>query len=143
MVLLNDEGKPIKYDTANDIMESFYTERLPYYELRKKKKLQKYKEEIDRLSYHMKYVNAINNKDLIVQNISKNMIYEKMTELGIPHTIYNNSKVQDLSKEDTSDLSSKINELTREYQKLEKITTANLWLNDLKAFENKYKQIYK
>lgn len=143
MVLLDENDKPIKYNTANDIIETFYNNRLPYYELRKKTKLDKYQHELDKLNNKIKFVNAIANKELIYQNVPKNMVYEKLTELGIPHAIFDNAKIPDLCKEDVSDLTGKVSNLTKEYQKLSKTSVADLWLTDLKAFETKYKQLYK
>jgi DNA topoisomerase-2 len=143
MVLLNKNDKPIKYNTANDIIETFYNDRLPYYELRKKHKLNKFKLEIEKLDHLVNFTNAIVSKKLIIQNVPKTMIYEKMDELCIPHAIYDKANISILNKEEVSGLNNKIDNLNKESQKLSKISPSELWLNDLKLFENKYKQIYK
>lgn len=142
MVLLNKNDKPIRYDTANDIMEMFYNDRLPYYTERKNTKLAKYKNEITKLQNKVKFTDALRSKELVIQDVPKSMIYEKMDHLGIPHEIYGQGKYSDLCREDVSDLKSKIDNLNKEHDKLAKTTPANLWLTDLKLFENKYNQIY-
>jgi len=143
MVLLNKNDKPIKYNTSNDIIEAFYNDRLPYYELRKKNTLNKYKNEIEKIQHLVKFTNAIISKELIVQNVPKSMIYEKMTELNIPHVIYDKANLSIINREEVTGLNAKIDNLNKEYNKLSKIAPSDLWLTDLKLFENKYKQIYR
>lgn len=142
MVLLNKNDKPIRYDTANDIIENFYNERMPYYVERKNHKLNKYNNEIENLKQDIKFIDAYVNKEIIVQNVPKSMIYEKLDELKIPHSVFHKAKLSDLCKEDIATLKSKIDILYKEHLKLSKTTPSNLWLNDLKAFETKYTQIY-
>lgn len=143
MVLLNKNDRPIKYNTANDIIEAFYNDRLPYYDARKKNSMSKYKNEIEKINHLVRFTNAIINKELIVQNTPKTMIYEKMTELNIPHVIYDKANLSIINREEVTGLNAKIDYLNKEYNRLSKLTPSDLWLADLKAFEAKYKQIYK
>ncbi|HSW76505.1 MAG TPA: DNA gyrase subunit A [Candidatus Saccharimonadales bacterium] len=142
MFLLNKDNIPIKYDTANDIMETFYNERLPYFTKRKQNKLEKIQLQINKLNDIVKFNNAIINKDLLIQNVSKQMIYEKLKQLGIPSSVYDHAKLSDISKEDIVSMSYKIDTLQKEYTKLSKTTPSELWLTDLKIFENKYKSMF-
>ena len=142
MVLLDKHNVPIRYDTANDIMETFYTERFPYFQQRKDFKLNKIKNSLTKLTDTIKFINAILTKDLIVQNVSKLMIYEKLKQLAIPAAIYDHAKLSDMNKEEITALTSKIDILQKEYNKLDKTTPAELWLNDLTLFDKKYKAMY-
>ena len=142
MVLLDKNSIPIRYDTAVDIMETFYNERFPYFQKRKDNKLDKLQAEMARLNENIKFANAIINKDLITINVSKQMIYEKMKQLGIPHTVYDHAKMSDMNKESIGIMISRIDILQKEHTKLNKTSVQDLWLNDLKNLENKLKEMY-
>jgi len=142
MVLLDKHNTPIRYDTANDIMETFYTERFPYFQQRKEHKLLKIKTQLTKLTDTITFTNAILNKDLIVHNVSKLMIYEKLKQLSIPQGIYDSAKLSDMNKEEITLLNNKMDILQKEYTTLEKTTASELWLNDIALFDKKYKSIY-
>ena len=143
MVLLDKNCIPQRYDTANDIMETFYTERLPYYHQRKEVKLTKIKNKLTQLNFKIQFINAIINQELIINNVSKQSIIDKMIMLKIPVEIYTEAKLSHLNKEEVAQLKKEVDIQQKEYTKLDKISPAQLWLNDLNQFYTKYKELYK
>ena len=143
MVLLNKNDKPIRYDTANDIIETYYNDRFPIYEKRRIHSLDKIQNEINKYNHQINYINAILNKSLIIEQVEKSIILNKLDELGIPHIIYINAKMSDLNKEEIDSLTITIDNLNKKLIILKKTGANDLWLNDLKLLEKKYKQVYK
>ncbi len=143
MVLLDKDNKPVRYSTANDIIETFYNERLPYYHERKRFKLNKIKCSINTLNEKMNFIIAILNKSLIVENRPKHQIYDELKKLKISESVYDNAKISNLNKEEVELLKIKIQNCEEQYEELNKLSASDLWLHDLKLFENKYKTIYK
>lgn len=143
MVLLDTNNKPVKYDTANDLIEAFYQERLPIYKQRKIYKLGILQKKIDKVTIVIKFHNLIKNKSLVVQNVDKEVIYENLDKFNIPRKIYDNAKISSLSKNETSLLEAELEGYKKEYGTLNKLTPSDIWMNDLNALEDKYRQVYK
>lgn len=59
------------------------------------------------------------------------------------HAIYDKAKLSNLTKEEIASLNKEIENLNKELVQLQKTSPNDLWLNDLKVLEKKYKQIYK
>lgn len=143
MVLLDINNRPVKFDTANDVMEHFYHNRLNVYKQRRAYKLGNLKELIDKNNLKIKYVNHILDKTLIIENVPKATIYENLEILGISKEIYDNSKISMLNAEEVNSLENEIAGYTREHTALTKLKPADIWLYDLKALEDKYKKMNK
>ena len=143
MVLLDKNDRPIRYDTSNDIIETFYNDRYPIYKQRKSHMLLKIQNEIDKYQHQVKFISAILDKSLKIKNVEKSVIYNQLDMLKIPHIIYDKAKLSNLNKEEIASFSSMIDNLKKELIQLDKTSVNDLWLNDLKALEKKYKQVYK
>ncbi len=143
MVLLDKHDKPIRYDTSNDIIETYYNDRYVIYEKRKTNKMINIQNEIDKYQYRVKYINGILDKSIKIKNVEKQAIFDQLDKLNIPHEIYTKSKISNLNKEEVDALSGLINGLNTELNTLNKLTANDLWLNDLIVLEKKYKQVYK
>lgn len=142
MILLDNDNKPIRYETANDIIETFYNNRIIIYGERKKYKLEYLQHHINKLNIQIKFINAINDKTLNVNDTIEN-IYLKLEQLQIPKEIYEQAKIKSLNKGETTTLQNTINNYKKEYDDLLKITPSDIWLTDLKQLETAYKKIYK
>lgn len=143
MVLLDTKNKPVKYDTANDLIEAFYQERLPIYKQRKIYKLDVLQNKINKLTVVIKFHNLIKKKTLIVDNVDKEVIYENLDKFDIPRKIYDNAKISALSKNETSVMETELEGYKKEFATLNKLKPSDIWMNDLNALEDKYRQVYK
>lgn len=142
MVLLNDQGKPIRYDTANEIIEAFYAKRLPIYQKRKDNMLISLRNDLIKQHHKMNFILAIKEGRLIVINRKKADIIADMTKLGLPEDLLKNTKVHSLTEDDIEKIRNKIIASTNDFNKLNNTSIQELWLQDLQEFEAMYDKFY-
>ena len=143
MVLLDEQDKPVRYDTAYDICEAFTLRRLPVYQDRKNYILQNLAKEVQTLHYKIRFIRAVIDKELIIVNTKIAVIREGLTQLGIPHEIYENSKIRNLSEDDILKLQQDITNKEQEYQVMAATSSEQLWLSDLDDLDRSYRAYYK
>ena len=141
MVLLDDNSKPIRYDSANDIITEFYKKRLPIYKIRKDYILSNLTSEIKTLNHKIQFIQAVISGDITIINKKKSTIYEVLDKLSIPHEIYDKSMNHHLSEDDITDLKQLISEKQTEYQTINDTKIEKIWLKELNDLEEAYKQI--
>lgn len=144
MVLLDAERRPVKYDTAIDILEAFYTQRLPYYEARRRYIMAEIERQIARKQAQARFIQAVISGELVVMRQKKAAILARMRELQIPHAeeILRYAKITELSEDDMTDLANEIQVLQGHFQVYQQTTDRALWLQDLQTFETAYRQHY-
>ncbi|KAI9916196.1 hypothetical protein PsorP6_017912 [Peronosclerospora sorghi] len=82
MHLFDRNGHIKKYESPKEILEEFYSVRLEYYERRKKSMLQKLHDQIDLLSNKARFVLAVIEGKLVVNNRKKQELLEELTAEG-------------------------------------------------------------
>ena len=142
MVLLDDDSRPTRYDTAFDILEAFHSRRLPIYQRRKNYILGHLTEEILTLNYKIRFIQAVISGEINIINRRKATIYAALDELGIPHEIYDKSMNHHLSEDDITNLMQQIAAKEAERAILEQTTPEQMWLNELNEFEDIYRTTY-
>ena len=143
MVLLDDQDKPVRYDTAYDICEAFTLRRLPVYQDRKNYILQNLAKEVQTLHYKISFIRAVIDKQLIIVNTKIVVIREVLLQLGIPYEIYENSRTRNLSEDDISKLQQDIANKEQEYHIMAATEPKQLWLSDLDDLDTCYRAHYK
>merc|ERR1712196_611316 len=111
-----------------DIMDEFFTIRLAMYVERKKHILKKLKNELDLLSYKVKFILAIINKDIKINNKTKSYIESKLEKFEFPKLARNHNDSEknysyllgmnlwSLSYEKVEELKKQMNEKEVEYK---------------------------
>lgn len=143
MVLLDDNNRPVRYDTSFEILEAFYVRRLPIYQRRKDYILEHLLSEIEVLNHKIRFIQAVLNKELRFINRKKTTIYETLDRLGIPREIYDKSMNHHLSEDDITELTHKIQLKQEEYNIVNQTTPEQMWNRDLDELENAYRSVYK
>lgn len=138
MYLLDDDDRPVRYNTSFEILDAFYIRRLRFYEQRKAYYIQKLIDDKLYLQHKIRFIQAVRNKEINLIDAEIDHIYATMDQLQIPHDIYDKAQVRILSKNDIDSLLKKITDKETEQAQLEAITPQQLWLNDLQDFENAY-----
>ncbi|ETK71439.1 hypothetical protein F441_21807 [Phytophthora nicotianae CJ01A1] len=95
MHLFDAAGHIKKYDNPKDIMEEFYGIRLEYYERRKKSMLQKLQDQIKLLSNKARFVLAVVEGKLIVNNRKKQELLEELIAEGYDQIVPKTKKKTD------------------------------------------------
>jgi len=139
MVLLDENSNPIRYDTSCDILEAFYSRRLPIYQRRKDYILNHLNEEIAILNDKIRFIRAVISKEIRIINRRKAEIYEALDRLQIPREIYDKSMNHHLSEDDIEALTEQIAAKQLEYTQLEQTTPAQMWSRELSELEHAYR----
>lgn len=154
MILLDLENRPIKFKDQYDLVRRWYQWRLPYYQKRKDYLLKQKYDQIEDKINKMKFINAViqgynsgyvQGQTVIVVNKPKKEILEQMSYIGLskpPEKYLTGAKVSNLSSDDIAKLQQKIQQLSQEYQILQKRTPGDIWIQDLNEFLNVYLRRY-
>lgn len=84
MVGFNSHGKITRYTDPNEILSEFYYIRLEYYQKRKDYLTEILQWELEKLSYQVKFIKMIIEKELTVTNKARKLIIEEFENLGFP-----------------------------------------------------------
>ena len=153
--LYNINGTIKKYKVIKDIMDEFFSIRLKMYVERKKNILKKLKNELDLLSYKVKFILAIIDKDLKINNKTKSYIESKLEKLEFPRLARNHNDIEKnynyllgmnlwtLSYEKVEELKKTMNEKESEYNFIKGETPENMWKDELKELLDGYTNWYK
>lgn len=148
MVFLDNNNKPIKYDTVADILEEFCTQRLPYYEVRRRHIIDNIQSEIDRHDIKARFIRAILDHQIEIfdgqtgRPIKKSVILTQMHQLGFPSELLSSTTLTHLSEDDITSLLDKINTLTQERIVYEQTPPTDLWIKDIDEFMAEYNRHY-
>jgi DNA topoisomerase-2 len=145
MIVLNNHNIPKRYNQTIEILEDFYTERLPYYIKRKAYQLNKLKQEIYKLQVRYDLVEAIVNDKLIINKRKKDDLFNDMKIMNFPELafeIIKSFKAIELTEDDMDELKDQINKLQNEYEVLYNKKPSEIWLSELEEFEVAYKKVY-
>lgn len=84
MVAFDYRGKIKKYDHVHDILKDFYEVRLEYYQKRKDYMTGRLQWEAEKLSFQVKFIKMIIEKELVITNKAKKAIISELEDLGFP-----------------------------------------------------------
>ena len=145
MVLMCD-GHPVHFATVTDILETFYSKRLPYYEQRRQNIIKDLSDEIRKMTDKARFIQAIIDKVIIIMHErngkmvarKKSDIEREMEALKIPVEIYGKGKLTNLSEEDIAKLEREIGNYETRRKAFMSTSATKLWLDDLDEFVNAY-----
>merc|ERR1712146_616173 len=151
--LYNRHGTIKKYKVIKNIMEEFYKIRLEMYQKRKDYILAKLKNELDILSYKVKFILAVINKEIKLNNKTKDYIESKLEDLEFPKLSksvdgeknYNyllGMNLWSLSYEKVEELKNMEKEKQTEYDLLKEKDVKNIWNDELEELLEKYETWY-
>ena len=147
MVLLDINNHPIKYNTITDILETFYSIRLPYYELRRQHIISNLQSEINKLDERIKLIQAIINEQIIIwknkKTLPKSDIISQLQKLNLNPDLLKSINLYHLSDEDVISLINEMNILIKEKQTYENMPATLLWTKDIDDFLDIYYKHYK
>lgn len=150
MILLDENNHPVKFKDPNDLLQTWFNWRLPFYQQRKDNLLNKKKSEIIDKTYKMKFIIAvidgtengyIQGRNIILMKQNKALVAQQMQLLGIPDK-YMGAKSTHYTIEELNKLQNKINQLNEEYNKLSVINPEELMMVDINRFLDKYLKVY-
>ena len=162
MVLLDNNDRPIKYDSVSEILETFYAIRLPYYQLRKDNILREMQAKIDLLNLKIRFIIAVitgyhliktNPKLTISEIVSQGGIltiglgtkdiYPQLKQLGFPDDLLNKVNLKHCTLDDVEILRSDLQKLIQEKIVIENTPPQSMWQTDIDEFVTAYCKEYK
>lgn len=149
MVVLGDNDRPIRYETADELMDDWYTQRLAKYverwEYEKNIKL----EAIETAKTKTRFIQAVVKGEIQVLGRRVEEIYIDLEKVGIPiemaRDFLKTIKILSLTEEKMEKGLEKIKELEDDLKGFLSRTPKDLWESDLKDLEKavtKYKKWY-
>jgi DNA gyrase/topoisomerase IV subunit B len=142
MFLLDTQNRPVRYDSAYDIIESFYQHRLIIYQKAKDHILSSITQNIELMNHKIRYIEAVVSGALLIINEPKNKIHQTLDDMGIPREIHSKSMNHHLSTESIEELRKEI--MTEEDLRTITLqrTLQEMWTEDLDEFEKAYLRVY-
>jgi DNA topoisomerase-2 len=133
---IDEENKIIEFENELDLLEKFISIRMDYYEKRKKHMLSILQQEADVLSNKVKFILAIIDEELKINNILKSKIEKDMKNLEFflvedSYDYLLRMPIWSLTKEKVEELKSKLKDVKENISILKKKTPQILWEEDL------------
>jgi DNA topoisomerase-2 len=138
MVLLDEQNKPKRYPNVDAIMEEYCKRRLEIYEMRRVNILHKLEQKLVAVNKKAELIRAIVDGELKVFGRTMSEIERDMARLGLDLPSFKGITLTSCTKEKILELHAEIDSLHREYDSVSNKSSADLWLEDLKEFEEKY-----
>lgn len=154
MHVLDQNGFPKKYTSAEDLLQDFCKERLRYYEMRREYWLKTYKRDLAKETDRYKYVKAVVDKKLNMHQTDEKLEAD-MEAMGLRKiSDVNEKKAKSydylLSMQMRSMTIKKLEEIKKEVERLKALvkelegkTSGDLWLEDLETFKVAYAKFLK
>ena len=142
MVLLDTKNRPIKFNTVQEMLETFYNFRLPFYQKRKDNMLAEIQVKIDKANLLVKFIQAVLDKTLKIKNRIDDELFLEMEQMGFPKELLK-SEIGNLSKTRQEKLLREVQELIIKRNEIEQLNISQMWKNDIDNFISAYCRHYK
>jgi DNA topoisomerase-2 len=142
MVVLDDDNRPIRYDTAHDIIEAFYVRRLPIYARRKDYMVENVSREINKLTEQQRFVRAVVDGQLVIFKRPKDEILAHMAHFGFDPQLLKSTALDKCTHEKVQQLMQQIETKEAERAQILARSPESMWLQDLDELEAKYRSIF-
>lgn len=142
MVLLDTNGKPVKYNSYKHIIHEFYKMMLDIYQRRKDIILKEKEDELLNTINDRNYIQAVVDKRLLFLDKSEEETIQEVVKLNLSKDSHNKMKTKKLNRDGLRKISEKIEKLTAERDLILNTTIQQSWIEDLKKIWNAYVEIY-
>lgn len=151
MVVINPEGKPVRYETVDQLFEAWFLWRIKFYQVRKDRLISDLDDKIQKKTEKIRFIRAIldGHKEgaipgktiHIVAQTSKQSLHQQMDLMNFDHELAKTT-MYNLTQDDIDSLSTEISELVRKRDESEKKHVNQYWIDDLQSFMSVYHKRY-
>ena len=153
MIAFGVDGKIKKYNTVDDILDSFCTTRLTYYVLRKAKMIKDMEKKIRVLKGKKRFITEIINDTLIIKKKSENQIFKELAERNYEKAVEDDSdelendkpylyllkmNIRSFTEERILDMEKSIEKMDTDLKTLQETSEKKMWIADLEEFVDAY-----
>lgn len=144
LTTLDENGKLKIFDCVEDIVRYFVDFRLVYYQKRKDYLIKKYSDELRELCFRAKFIKAIIDKKLVVNNVGKDVIIgwleeNKFDKIGNSYNYLLNMPIYSLTKERFADLMDKAKQKKEQIEIIKEKEPRQMYIDDLEELKKKVK----
>ena len=145
MVLFTEKGNLNKYDTVDDIIDSFCTVRYDYYIKRKEYILKDLKLQLKTLENKARFLKEVMNDELVIFKRNEEDISIEMQTKGYDkeedtYDYLLRLPVRSFTKQKIENLENDIKTTKTEIKTIQNTTEKQMWINDLDTFTKAYTQ---
>jgi DNA topoisomerase-2 len=153
MMLLNADGIPKKYNSAEEIIEEWCWLRWGVYTKRRAWWISQWKKDFFRQSQKFKFVSAVIKQELLL-NQADDKLEENMIDLGFKKLSSENGgepsfdyllsmQMRSMTQTKLKEIKNELNKIQEKIDDYESVGEAELWERDLKNFEDAYEKFLK
>jgi hypothetical protein len=144
MRLLDEFGKPKRYDGVADILEDFYHRRLGYYDQRKDYILGEWESKCAKLREKKRFLEAYNDGLIIIDRTrTLEEVHADMDRMNFDRGLLSKTHLGKLPRDSLQQLENKIQQLEADIKVLSQTSSSSIWLQELEDFEAEYCKRYK
>lgn len=137
-LVLMSNGRPVRFDTTDQIMETFFQTRLPFYYKRKELLLASLAQKILRLSERIRFIRLVVDDKIIVSKRSKDNVIGQMAQFNISEEALTKTKLEHCTLDELQKLEGKRNEAQASHDEITKIIPEQIWIDEIVEFMNIY-----
>lgn len=137
MYILDDNNKPVKYDTVEEILESFYQWRLPKYQARKDYQLNNLNQVKKKKEDKVKFISLVIANQLIINKRAKKDILVDMEKHQLPANLLTDVRAGCFSQDKIDEYNSEIEQIKKQISELENKSPNDIWISDLIELQQK------
>ena len=155
MHLYSEKGAVKKYNSWKDIMFEYYETRLNFYDMRRLYELKILKHDLDIIKFKVKFIKDIIKNKIVVNNRSKDNLNKQLEDFKYPkmnrdldskdinYSYLITMPIFNLTKEKIEELEKQEEFKKLEYDKLNKLSSEEIWLKELEELESDYNKWWK
>lgn len=139
-VLLDEDNRPVKFETIGELLESFYKIRLGYYVKRKEYHVAEYKTKIKAAKQLIKYIRLVNNETIRIHKTSEEKLLASLAEHGLPADFID-VPIKNLTEQGEQRARDQLDKIKAQLEEYDAVSPEQMWLNELDELEeelNKY-----
>lgn len=134
MVLLDIDNHPVRYNDVNMILETFYQQRLPYYQMRKDNIIEGLTNKINSINNKIKLITLVVSGEIIIMNQSRNVIMTQVQSYDLPCDVIKGVSLINCTLEGIDELNKERDILMEQRHKYQECQCKDLWLQDIDEF---------
>jgi len=148
LVLLDDDSRPIRFQTIDAILDDFFEWRLPFYSKRRAYLLEQMKVQVEAAHDKANFIQAVVTGKLRLRDEDsdkprrKEDVKRDILALGLNPLYYDRTVFSAISNEAVADLMEQVANIEAKFKTLQETQIYDLWLNDLDELRAAYIKHY-
>lgn len=144
MVLINNRGNPVRFETQYEILENFYEQRLPFYYKRKEfilnKMLSSLNNDKEKRKFMQIYLDSRNKYDKMTSEEIENDLVNHGFDLESVKKLLSKINLYSIAKDKILSFDNEIERKEKEYNEYSELSPEKIWIDELVELKEGYKK---